>query len=365
MKVLHINSYYSTSKFYKNFFDEQIDSGLDIDVFVPVDKGFKSDFDFGSYSKISSNHNKHDRYIFYLKQMKILKDVQYQYNIDDYSIIHAHSLFVNGYVAYKLYKKYKVPYIVTIRNTDINIFFKKMIHLRKIGIDILLNAKEIIFISKGYKKIVLKEYIPAKYVKIINGKSSIIPNGVDPFWLENKPSFSKSKLDRNIKLLQVGDINRNKNQLTTLEVVQKLRDSGYKIELTVVGKDKDNFILKELNKHKFVHYISHTTKENLLNIYRQHDIFVLPSLRETFGLVYVEAMSQGLPVIYSKNQGFDGHFKDGTVGHCVDSLNKEEIAHKIMTLIENRKKYFETNSKLAHNFSWELISEKYLKLYDQ
>lgn len=40
----------------------------------------------------------------------------------------------------------------------------------------------------------------------------------------------------------------------------------------------------------------------------------MPSHKETFGLVYAEAMSQGLPIIYTKNQGFDGQFPDGYVG---------------------------------------------------
>ena len=45
----------------------------------------------------------------------------------------------------------------------------------------------------------------------------------------------------------------------------------------------------------------------------------MPSRYETFGLVYGEAMSQGLPIIYSKGQGVDGYFKEGTVGYGVVS----------------------------------------------
>ena len=48
----------------------------------------------------------------------------------------------------------------------------------------------------------------------------------------------------------------------------------------------------------------------------------MTSLGESFGLTYAEAMSQGVPVIYSKGQGFDGQFKEGVVGYHVDPLSE-------------------------------------------
>jgi glycosyltransferase involved in cell wall biosynthesis len=61
-------------------------------------------------------------------------------------------------------------------------------------------------------------------------------------------------------------------------------------------------------------------KEKLLNNYRNSDIFIMPSYNETFGLVYIEAMSQGLPIIYTQNEGVDGYFKEGSVGYSVKTL---------------------------------------------
>ncbi len=84
MKILHINSYYSNSLFYKNLFENQIKKGLDIDVFVPVHKHFiKNDFEYGDYTTISRNHGKYDRFIFYLKHHKIYKDITKKFNIKE------------------------------------------------------------------------------------------------------------------------------------------------------------------------------------------------------------------------------------------------------------------------------------------
>ena len=61
----------------------------------------------------------------------------------------------------------------------------------------------------------------------------------------------------------------------------------------------------------------------------------MPSKTETFGLVYAEAMSQGLPVIYTRGQGFDGQFEEGEVGYSVDCKDKKEISMKIIDIINN------------------------------
>ena len=80
MKILHINSYYSTSKFYKNLYENQIKSELDIDVFVPVPSTFENnDFDYGEYSKISKNHNKKIDTSFILNIIKFI--MMYNKNI--------------------------------------------------------------------------------------------------------------------------------------------------------------------------------------------------------------------------------------------------------------------------------------------
>ena len=75
-------------------------------------------------------------------------------------------------------------------------------------------------------------------------------------------------------------------------------------------------------------------------------------------------MSQGLPVIYSKGQGFDGQFEDGTVGYAVNSLDHNDIAEKIIKIFYD----YETKSKncieLFNKFDWKTIACDYLSLYE-
>src|SRR5690606_22696545 len=92
---------------------------------------------------------------------------------------------------------------------------------------------------------------------------------------------------------------------------------------------------KRLVKYNFITYHKPCSKEKLLELYRANDILVMPSKTETFGLVYAEAMSQGLPVIYSKGQGFDGQFKEGLIGYHVDCFDPVNIASSILKIVNN------------------------------
>lgn len=362
MKILHINSYYKVSNFYKNLYNEQIKDGLDINVFVPTTSLPMKNFDFGEYTTLSVNHTELDRILFFKKHRKITNDIVHQYNISEYDIIHAHSLFSNGYIALKVKELYDIPYVVAVRNTDVNVFFKKTLHLKRLGVKILKEASQIIFLSESYEKKVIKKYVPFNIRKEITNKSSIIPNGIDEFWFENKIE-AKKKNKKCIKLLQVGDIDKNKNILTTVKVVDYLADKGYTLELNVVGKKKNNKIFSKLMKSSHVNYLGYKSKEELIKVYKDNDIFILPSITETFGLVYAEALSQGLPIIYTKGQGFDKQFPDGTVGFSVNCFDIKEIASAIKKITVEYEKISANCRKSIEKFSWQNIAAQYKIIY--
>lgn len=364
MKVLHINSYYVGSNFYKNLYDKQKELGLDIDVYVPVSNAIDiSKLQLGDYTTISRNHNKYDRFCFHIKHNKIYKDIVNKYTISKYSIIHAHSLFSNGYIAYKIYKKYRIPYIVAVRNTDVNTFFKKAVHLRKLGVQILRDAKKVIFISNPYKEYTINSYVPDKYREEIINKSIVLPNGIDDFWINNKINKKESPLGNKTRIIYAGVVNSNKNIETTIKACKYLIELGYEVSYTIVGRIVENKYYNLINKYSFINYVPHCKKEELINYYRAADIFVMPSKHETFGLVYAEAMSQGLPVIYTRGQGFDGQFKEGEVGFSVTYDSAKEIADRTIDILNE---YTNISNRCLTNvtkFKWNDIVEEYVRIY--
>lgn len=362
MKILHINSYYQHSHFYKNLYEIQSNES-DVQVYVPVSNQSDENFDYGTYTCISACFNKFDRSIFHLKHLKIYKDILKKYDFSKFDIIHAHSLFSNGYIAYKLNKKYHIPYIVAVRNTDINVFFKKMVHLRHLGIDILKNASKIIFISESYKTQCLDKYVPKKYRKELLNKSVVIPNGLDNFYFLHKNN-PKSLTDiKNINLLYVGDINKNKNILFTCSAIEKMLQTGYQININVIGKVLDKKIYDTLIEKEYVTYYSPLDKQKLITFFKQSDIFVMPSITETFGLVYLESMSQGTPVIYTDGQGFSSFFNEGVVGYSVNLENVDSMVNAIKKTILNYDKISRNCTEFLTEFSWKKISEKYNDIY--
>jgi len=363
-RILHINSYYAKGSFYKNLFEKQSKAGINLDVYVPTPYSAQQiGFDYGFYTTISQNHGKYDRLFFYSKHSKILKDVQDKYFINDYSLVHAHSLFSNGYIAMQLKVKYGIPYIVAVRNTDVNVFFHKMIHLRGLGIKILKEASKVVFLSIPNKKATL-DYVPKPLIGEIQSKSVVIPNGIDDFWFHNLNKEKRTLSVNEIHFLQVGEISRNKNYLTTLKALRVLRKQGLNVKLNIAGAVKNHWIIKKLLRHSFVTYYGKIQKEELLGLYQHNDIFILPSFHETFGLVYAEAMSQGLPVIYSKGQGFDQQFKEGTVGYHVESQSVEDIVKVIKRIIEDYNMLCQNSIREVYKFDWGSITKQYIQLYE-
>lgn len=364
MKVLHINSYYYAGKFYKHLYERQVDNDYFIKVFVPLPFDYsKNDFDYGSYTTLKDNHNKIDRFFFHLKHKKILKSIKSEYKIDKFEMIHAHSLFSNGYIGMKLNEEYKVPYIVTVRNADVNVFLKNMIHLRPTGIKIMQNASKIIFLSEAYKNKVIKEYVSKKNRIEISEKSIVITNGIDDYWLKNKGTVKDLLEDKKINIIQVGDIDKNKNITTTIKVIKELKKIGFDVKFDVVGKIKNKKIYKTLKEYTFVNYLGYKSQNDLIEIYRKNNIFIMPSISETFGLVYAEAMSQGLPVIYSRDQGFDRQFEEGFIGFSVESKNVTEIIEAVLKIIANYKTMSKNCLIASDKYNWDLISTEYDKLY--
>lgn len=370
MRVLHINSYYSDHgkpTFYRNFFDAQLKTGLDISVFVPVDHSVDSVMAerFGAYSQVVKTHEHRDRYFYHLKQGKVLKEAIRRYRDEKFDIIHAHSLFTNGYVAWKLSETLGVPYIVAVRNREVNTFFRYMIHLRNTGRRIMADADKVVFISEPNKQLVLNRYTPPPLRESMISKTLVIGNGIDDLWLRNTYRGNRRLEGKELKLLSVGQVIGVKNHLTTAKAAEILIQRGFKVTLTVVGEKKDERIFRKLQEYPFLRYLPPTAKEELIDVYREADIFVLPSITETFGLVYPEAMSQGLPLIYSRGQGFDGQFEEGKVGFHVESRNAEEIADRIVDITGNYEEISRNSVELCTRFNWTDIAREYERVYQK
>lgn len=361
MRVVQLANDYLNTVLYAKLFEVLEKNNIDNIVFVPVGRSNKSKVE-GIY--VYPCFTQIDRALFYPKQKKIVDGLKHNINLEKVDVIHAHTLFSAGYTACKIKEEYNIPYIVTIRNTDVNLFFNRMPFLRKTGISIMQKADRVIFLSPVYRHSVIENYVPLNLRKQIYEKSLIIPNGISKLFLEQclKKGRPYLKDDKDIRLIYVGEINRNKNLEETIQAAHILRKRGYKISVTVVGSIT-NSGCKKLVKKNCIEYYEKCSQEQLLEYYRKADIFVMISHTETFGLVYAEAMSQGLPVLYTKGQGFDGQFKDGEVGYAVSDDDPNDLADKILQTVKEYERISENCVENVSRFDWNKIGERYSKIY--
>lgn len=363
MRVLHIcNDYYNTG-IYRNIHYHLLKKDIESYMFVPTQSR-------SNQVKIEENgvireecFNYKDRFHFHRKQRKITNSLVRLVDNVKPDIIHSYFVFSGGYSCLELKKELGIPYVVMVQNTDLNVFFGKMPQLRKIGVDILLNAESVIFLSSAYRDELLKKYVPNSYRIVFLEKSIVVPFGIDSFWLMNVPDKSKRFNNQKVKVITVGTINKNKNQTKVVAACRRLREKGYEVEYVLVGRIENRRVFNNIINRRYTKYLGEMSKEDLLRQYQESDIMVLPSRHESFGLVYAEAISQGLPIIYSRGQGFDGQFAEGTVGFSVDYRNIKDIVSKILTILMNYNDISEQCIKYSAKFNWSDIVTQYISIY--
>ena len=362
MYVLQIVNGYLDSKLYELLFSALDKQSITNEIYVPVNQTKTFGVPLKNNVHISRCYNSFDRLFFFIKQRKMLLDVERKELTRNIDLVHAHTVFSGGYLARKIYKKHGIPYIVAVRNTDVNLFFKKLFFMRPIGLKVLNDAKQIIFLSPTYRENVTQTYIPAKYRASVLAKSQVIPNGISSIFFQNRLT-ERSRNSDTVRLIYVGNLSTNKNFETTVEAANILKNKGIDVEVTAVGEILEEKYRDLIEKNSFVKYYKKSPQSEIIRFLQQSDIFVMPSHHETFGLVYAEAVSQGLPVLYTKGQGFDGHFSDGTVGYAVSDSSPTELAEKIEAVLKNYAELSKNCLTLAERFQWDQIAEQYCEIY--
>lgn len=369
MKILHINCNYMGTKLHQVMI-EHLEKLVKINsVFCPIYKGSELVTKPNNNVVVSQCFNFMDRFFFFNKQKKIISSIEKNMNINKHNIIHAYTLFTDGNAAYELSRKYNIPYVVAVRSTDIE-FFTYRLNLRKRGIEILENASAVFFLAKSTQDKVMERYIPENKKQGIVGKSYIIPNGIDDFWIDN--IYSQKEINKTVErinnkelnIICVAQIIKRKNIPMIQKSVSVLKEEGWKVKFRIIGKVVDQKEYKRITKDLNTEWIAPVSKEKLITYYREADLFVLPSKFETFGLVYAEAMSQALPVIYLENEGFDGQFEEGTVGYRTKD-DKNILVNKIKKACENYKTISCNCVEKVHVFTWKNICGEYFRIYNE
>lgn len=297
-----------------------------------------------------------------------------KYEVD---IAHVHSVNPIAELAALKYAKSKgIPVIVTYhgdpqesfgglaRRVAVNFYIKFLLN------KILSDANIIISPSKYFLG-------NSRFLNKYKDKIVIIPNGVNIS--DFSVPYAKEECKRIVRLegniiLFVGRLDQRKGPEVLIKAFVKVVKHIPNAKLVFVGagplKAKLDNLSKSLsvnNRVKFAGFIKDYEKPLY---YKSADIFVLPSIMnsEIFGIVNLEAMASGTPIIASNIGGIPDVVEDGKEGLLFPPNDPKALAKAIIRLLtdqELRDKISEQASKKVKNFSWEKIAEKTEKIYKQ
>jgi glycosyltransferase involved in cell wall biosynthesis len=281
-------------------------------------------------------------------------------------IVHVQWPIPNGLGALFLKTFYKIPYINTLFGEEI--YLSKRYHTTFI-IKLLVNASsKTTIISSGSLKASLESGLNKE-------KLELIPFGVDTNF------FRPIKVQKDTEIFQilsVGYLIERKGFLYLIKAIKDVLECHINVKLTIVGSGPMEMqirnLIKELKLGEYIQIISNISDEKLLEIYNSSDLFVLSSIvdsqgnTEGLGVVLLEAMACGLPVIGSDTGGIPDIIINGETGLLVPEKDIFQLSRAIIELIENKDLKENISVKgykmVKEKFSWEKIAKEYIKIYN-
>ncbi len=205
------------------------------------------------------------------------------------------------------------------------------------------------------------------------GRFRIIPNGIDyPFFAAEIPPLPHF-MDHKKNILFLGRQEKRKGLPYLLEAYAQLKQEMPDIRLIVVGPDGGMraACLRYVEQHQLedVHFVGFVPYEELPRYYKTADVFCAPNTgQESFGIILLEAMAAGTPVVASRIEGFAGLLTDGKEGLLAPPRDSAGLSAALKRLLSDNAMRLEMSkqaSKTAQRYSWDRVSTQVLRYYDE
>jgi len=377
MKILVVNYEYPPiggggGSCCKEIVQNLANKGYQIDVFTAGYKKFKKFEkvnDNLTIYKIKSNRKSENEVGFFglitfliralFKIRKIIKKNQYD-------IIHYHFSVPTGLLTF--FHSKKVPYIVTLHGIDVPGFhadefplFQKL--TRPFNKRIIKNAARVVAVSNNLKEKALETFKNVKIDVIYHGvditKFKIIDKHTERDFIHFICVARLVKFKRIDVLLRAYKIFLQKNQL--------------KSQLTIIGTGylKETLIQLsiELGIYDNVKFRGYVSNEEIPDFLNDADIFTLPTVYDSFGIVFIEAMACGLPCIGAKSAGVPEVVRDNFTGLLAEPDDEVSFAECMIKLANNnelrRKLGKNAHHTIINSYSWDHIVKSYITMFNE
>lgn len=230
------------------------------------------------------------------------------------------------------------------------------------------NLKKI-FLPKIKKAIAVSELAKKYYKNDFKYEIELIPNGIDT--QKFTPGQAPLIKDKKTKILFLGRLEERKGiiyLLKTWKEINKLHDDT---SLIIAGDgplntEVDQIIVK--NRLKSITKIGFIGEKDLARLYNSAEIFCSPATHaESFGIVLLEAMACGVPIVAFANKGYSLILKDIASYSLAKNKSVKDLTLKINKLLDNeelRKNLSDWGIKESKKYDWSIIADKILRLYE-
>lgn len=283
-----------------------------------------------------------------------------------FDLIHAHVALPDGYAGALLAQRFGKPLVVTIHGQDLQHTINRNTACKKAVCNVLNSASRSILVSHKLKRLAIKHCG-------LNDKLSVVPNGVDPKYVAPRPIGSINQQTESPVVLSVSNLVRTKGIDLNLYALHRIRKKYPGLRYVVIGSGPEEPRLRkiaiELGMNEQVVFLGRQPHRQVMKYMAACDVFCLPSWQEGFGVVYLEAMVNGKPVIGCRGEGIEDFVTHGETGLLVKPRDVDNLAESLDYLLsypDEAKAIGEQARKLAlENYTWEKNAEKTIKVYEE
>lgn len=296
--------------------------------------------------------------------IKLYKTASKKYGTPD--LLHVHSSIWGGLFASEIKKKYSIPYIITehrsrfVDNRFASNQFKETMKFKKYLRKAFLNASMIITVSdslqKNIKKVLEEKYVPMK----------TIPNICDEeLFCYNK---ERKKERENFVFITVAALTWLKGTHILIEAFAELFKTDKNIELQIVGdgpeRSKLEKLATDLGVNKKVRFLGQQNRVSVAEYMKSADVFVLPTKYEAFGIVYIEALFSGLPIIGTRGSGGpENIIENNKNGYIIDIDDLDGLRDAMEKSIRNYINF--DKEEIIRDAKEKFGQKKFIELYNE
>lgn len=290
----------------------------------------------------------------------------------DFDLLHSHTMFTMGMRAYIMSKLFSKPLLGSF-HTLISKFSKYLTKKFEGRVKRLswLSSRwyydrrcDAFTVPTDSTKSVIRKYgFENKIYTLPNGISSEIEGEIRPEEIREKHGISE---DDEV-VLYFGRLSIEKRVEDAIKAMEHLGDDKV---LLICGRGPYGSKLKKLASKTsgriiFTGYVPESLKASY---YAAGDVFVFPSVGDTQGIVLLEAMKYGLPIVSVKAQGIVDIVKNDENGLLAEAKNPKNLAEKIKSVLEDddiQKNFLEKNKEVVRRHSWEKTTDKLENIYEK